>query len=172
MRALLSRLVAGVDGVNNAVGRGVAWLTALMVLGYCLVVLLRYAFGIGSIALQESVTYLHALVFMLAAAYTLNRDAHVRVDIFYSKWPARRRHWVNLIGSLVLLLPLAIFLLVSSWGYVSDAWARREASSAPGGLAYVYLLKTLILVLGAQLAAAALARAGAAWLQLTDGEAR
>lgn len=170
MRRLLATYVRIVDSANNAIGRGVAWLTIGMVLGYCLVVVLRYAFGIGSIALQESVTYMHALVFMLAAAYTLNADGHVRVDIFYAGWPARRQHWVNLFGSLFLLLPLAVFLLLASWGYVANAWARHEASAAPGGLPIVYLLKSVILVLAAQLISAALARAGEACLQLTSKE--
>lgn len=170
MRRQLAACVHVIDGVNDAIGRGVSWLTIGMVLGYCLVVLLRYLFGIGSIALQESVTYMHALVFMLAAAYTLNADGHVRVDIFYRSWPARRQLWVNLFGSLFLLLPLAVFLLLASWGYVADSWGRHETSAAPGGLPIVYLLKSIILLLAAQLIGAALARAGDAWLQLTAKE--
>jgi len=166
MRNAIANFVRIVDAINDALGRGVAWLTIGMVLGYCLVVLLRYAFGIGSVALQESVTYMHALVFMLAAAYTLRTDGHVRVDIFYGSWPQRRQDWVNLFGSLFLLLPLAIFLLLASWGYVSDSWSRRETSVEAGGLAYVYLLKSIILVMAAQLIGTALARAGEVGLRL------
>lgn len=172
MRAAIATGVACIDAVNNAIGRGVAWLTVGMVLGYCLVVLLRYAFGVGSIALQESVTYMHALVFMLGAAYTLHADGHVRVDIFYSKWSAARRNLVNLMGSLLLLLPFSLFLLIASWGYVADAWARGEGSVEAGGLPIVYLLKTVILLMAGQLTCAALARAGEAGLHLTQAHER
>jgi len=165
---MLRRACDAIDRLNNVVGRCAAWLTAFMVLGYCVVVLLRYGFGIGLIGLQEAVTYMHAAVFMLAAAYTLNQDGHVRVDIFYRSWPARRQAWVNLLGSLCLLLPVAVFIFVASWSYVADAWARGEVSSEAGGLPFVYLLKTLILVMAVQLMLAALARAGDAALQLAE----
>lgn len=166
--ARLARLVAGIDAVNNAIGRGVAWLTLAMVLADALVVGLRYGFGIGWTGLQESVTYMHATVFLLAAAYALNRDDHVRVDIFQRQWSLRRRALVDLLGSLCLLLPVAVTLAALSLGYVADAWRRMETSAQPGGLPFVYLLKTLILVVAAQLAAAALARAGHSWLTLRD----
>lgn len=162
----LARLVAGIDAVNNAIGRGVAWLTLAMVLADALVVGLRYGFGIGWTGLQESVTYMHAAVFLLAAAYALNRDDHVRVDIFQRQWSPRRRALVDLLGSLCLLLPVAAALGALSIGYVADAWQRLETSAQPGGLPFVYLLKTLILVVAAQLAAAALARAGQSLLTL------
>ncbi|MDT0618893.1 TRAP transporter small permease subunit [Salinisphaera sp. P385] len=162
----LTRLVAGIDAVNNAIGRGVAWLTLVMVLADALVVGLRYGFGIGWTGLQESVTYMHAAVFLLAAAYALNRDDHVRVDIFQRQWSPRRRALVDLLGSLCLLLPVAVVLAALSVDYVTDAWQRLETSAQPGGLPFVYLLKTLILVVAAQLASAALARAGHCWLIL------
>lgn len=130
-----------------------------MVLLYFLIVLLRYGFDWGSIALQESVIYLHALLFIGAAAGALAQDAHVRVDVFYGRWPAHRQHGVNLLGALLLVLPFSGFLLWSAWDYVGDAWARREGSSEPGGLPYVYVLKSLILVLAVQLALQAIAQA-------------
>lgn len=163
---MLTAVIRTIDRLNNGLGRGVAWLTPAMVLGYCSVVTLRYGFGIGFIGLQEAVTYMHAAVFMLAAAYTLNEDGHVRVDIFYREWPPRRQAWVNLLGSLLLLLPVALFIFAASLGYVIDAWSRGEVSSEAGGLPIVYLLKSLILVMAVQLVLAALARAGGAWQQL------
>jgi TRAP-type mannitol/chloroaromatic compound transport system permease small subunit len=157
--ARLLRLATQVTALNTRIGRAVAWLTLAMVAIYFGVVLLRYLFNTGSIALQESVTYLHAVVFMLAAAWTLIRDGHVRVDIFYSRWGARAKDWADLAGSLVFLLPVALFLFAASLGFVADAWRIREASAQPGGLAYVYLLKTLILVMAGQLVLQALAQA-------------
>lgn len=158
MNALL-RLAQGITAGNRGIARAVAWLTLLMVLGYFLIVVLRYGFGIGSIALQEFVIYLHAAVFIGAAAYTLADDGHVRVDILYTRFSARRQAGVDCIGSLLFTLPFAAFLLWAAWDYVGESWRLREASGVPGGLPYVYLLKTLIPILAIQLMAQALASA-------------
>lgn len=140
-----------IGSLNGWIGRGVAWLTLLMVGMTALVVGLRYGLGQGSVALQESVTYLHCMVFMLGAAMTLERGGHVRVDILYRNWSVPRRALVDLLGSLLLLIPLMIFTLYSCWGYVADAWAVRESSIEAGGLHGIYLLKTLILVMAVML---------------------
>lgn len=159
MTAQLVRAAQAISALNRRIGMAVAWLTVAMVAIYFGVVLLRYLFNAGSIALQESVTYMHAMVFMLAAAWTLSQDAHVRVDIFYSRWGRRGKDWADLAGSLLLLLPMAAFVFAVSLGFVADAWRVRETSAQPGGLAYVYLLKTLIPVMAAQLVLQALAQA-------------
>lgn len=164
-------LARNIDRLNRLLGRTLAWLTLAMVLICFSLVLLRYWFDFGSIALQESVTYLHALVFMGAAAWTLQADGHVRVDIFYSRLNAVRRARIDLFGSLFLLLPFAVCLLLFSWGYVDAAWTRREVSAEPGGLPWVYLLKTLILVMALQLILQALAEALKAWHTLRGARA-
>lgn len=115
-----------------------------MVLIMSLVVLTRYGFDSNSIALQESVTYLHGTLFMLAAAYTLRHDGHVRVDIFYREFSPRAKAWVNCLGTLVFLWPLCAFIFFSSLHYVSESWRVWESSDQPGGLPGVFLLKTLI----------------------------
>ena len=127
-------------------GSAVAWLTVLMVLGTFVIVVLRYVFDLGWIAMQESITWMHAAVFMLGAAYTLKRDEHVRVDIFYRRMSARRQALVNMTGTAVFLLPMAVFLTLSSWDYVATSWAIREASREAGGLPYPFvpILKSLI----------------------------
>lgn len=155
----LRRMAAGISALNRRIGLAVSWLTLAMVAVYFGVVLLRYLFSVGSIGLQESVSYMHAMVFMLAAAWTLSQDAHVRVDIFYSRWSPRAKDWANLLGSLLFLLPVAVFILAVSLGFVADAWRVRETSAQPGGLPYVYLLKSLILIMAAQLLLQALAQA-------------
>ena len=132
------------DRLAETTGQASAWLTLLLVLVTFTVVVLRYVFQFGSIAMQESILYLHATVFMLGAAYTLRKDGHVRVDIFYRGFSAKHKALVNLLGSLFLLLPVCSFLLWASWGYVANAWSIHEASGETGGLPYVYLLKTLI----------------------------
>lgn len=133
-----------IDAFSDFTGRCIAWLTLGMVIVSCLVVTLRYGFGIGSIVLQESVSYMHAIVFMLGAAFTLQRGGHVRVDIVYQRLSASGRAWVDSLGSILFLLPICVFLFATSWDYVVSAWAVREGSAQAGGIAGVYLLKSLI----------------------------
>jgi len=146
-----------VDAFSNLTGRLIAWLTLAMMTITCIVVLLRYGFGIGSIALQESVTYMHAIVFMLGAAYTFERDGHVRVDIFYRRFNQYQQAWVNALGSLLFLLPLSLFLLFISMDFVTSSWEIKEVSGEPGGIPAVYLLKTLLPVMACTLALQGLA---------------
>ena len=137
-------------GFTLAMGRTTAWLALLLVLGMVLVVVLRYGFEIGNIALQESLTYLHGGLFMLAIAYTLAEDEHVRVDVLYQRFSPRNRAWVNLLGTLFLLLPVCAALFWLSLDYVLSSWKEQEGS-ANGGLPFVYLLKSLLLILPAML---------------------
>lgn len=146
------RLSASLTRVNTLVGRGVAWLTLIMVLVTAYVVVMRYGFGIGSIPAQESITYMHCAVFMLGSAMTLSRGGHVRVDIFYQHWSVRRKAIVDLLGALFLLLPFAFFLVSSSLDYVAASWRINEGSPEAEGLKLVWLLKTLIPALGVMLA--------------------
>jgi TRAP-type mannitol/chloroaromatic compound transport system permease small subunit len=128
-------------------GRGIAWLTLLMVALTFAVVVLRYGFNLGWIWLQESVTYLHATVFMVAAAWAFQTDDHVRVDIFYRDRTPRHKAAVNLAGTLLFLVPLCLFTLIAGWEYVSASWSSMEGSREAGGLPLVYLLKTMVLVM-------------------------
>lgn len=128
----------------ETVGKAVSWLTLAMVLLLFTIVVLRYGFNLGWIALQESVTYLHAMVFMLAAAWTLQSDGHVRVDIFYRSRSPRHKAKVNLLGSVVLLIPFCLFVVIISWPYVAASWQLLEGSREAGGLPLVYILKSLI----------------------------
>lgn len=130
--------------ISSVTGRALAWLVYAMMLISCLVVLLRYGFGISIIAMQESVTYLHACVFMLGAAYTLQQGEHVRVDILYRNFSVRRKALVDLTGSILFLLPLCLYLLYASQEYVSNAWIVRETSVEKDGIPAVFLLKSLI----------------------------
>lgn len=143
----LQRLQSGLSSVNEVVGRAISWVTLCMVVVTFLVVVLRYAFNLGWIAMQESVTYMHALVFLLGAAYTLKHDGHVRVDIFYRRLGQRGQAWVDLLGALLLLWPVCIYISWVSWDYIASSWEVREASGEAGGLPGVFLLKTTILVM-------------------------
>lgn len=140
----LARLL---EATNDWLGRAVAWLALALVLTTFLVVVLRYAFDTGAIALQESVLYMHALLFMLGIGYTLRHEGHVRVDIFYQRWSRRGRAWVDLLGTALLLVPVCLFMLLVSFDYVAESWVIREGSRDAGGLPYVWLLKSLLLLM-------------------------
>jgi TRAP-type mannitol/chloroaromatic compound transport system permease small subunit len=128
-------------------GEAVSWLTLVMVVLTFSVVIFRYGFNLGWIWLQESVTYMHATVFMLAAAWVFQADEHVRVDIFYRDRPDRYKAWVNLAGTVLFLVPLCVFLLIVAWDYVAASWSAMESSREAGGLPLVYALKSLVLLL-------------------------
>lgn len=133
-----------IDLMTAAIGRVVAWCLLAMVTVQVAVVLMRYVLGFGSIWLQETIIYAHAILFMLAAAWTLQRGGHVRVDIFYANAPPRRKALIDLCGAIALLLPFAIALLALSLPYVARSWAIRERSPETSGLPLVFVLKTLI----------------------------
>lgn len=156
MTQQLLRWQQHLTGFTTLVGSSSAWLSLLLVLTMVLVVVLRYGFDIGNIALQESLTYLHGSLFMLGIAYTLAEDEHVRVDVLYQRFSLRGRAWVNLLGTLFLLLPVCAAIFWLSLDYVASSWRDQEAS-ANGGLPFVYLLKTLLLILPALLTVQALA---------------
>jgi TRAP-type mannitol/chloroaromatic compound transport system permease small subunit len=137
------------DRLSTAIGRGASWLTLLMVVVTFVVVVMRYVFDAGYIWIQESVIWMHAVVFMLGAAYTLHDEEHVRVDVFYRNMSPRRRAWVNLVGIVVFLLPLCAFLAWNSWDFVVQSWRIGESSREPGGLPYPFLplLKSALLLM-------------------------
>ncbi len=152
----LQRVLQSAAAVNSFGFHLAAACLLLMVLSCAGLVIVRYGFGLSSIAVQEGVMYLHALVLSLGLAGTWQRDGHVRIDIFYRGWNAQRQLWLNRICALLLALPFAVFVLWSCYDYVDVAWQRRESSAEPGGLAWLWLLKSLMLVFPLQLLAAAL----------------
>ena len=120
-----------------------------MVLVAFLIVIMRYVFDSGFIWLQESLVWMHAAVFMLGAAYTLQMEEHVRVDIFYRDMSEQRRAWVNFIGVMLFVFPLCIFFIVTAFSYAGASWSLREVSLNAGGLPYpaIPLLKTILIIM-------------------------
>lgn len=148
---IVDQVIRILDACAEAVGHGAALFAGLMVLVTCHIVLYRYGFDSGSVAEQESIIYMNSLLFILGAGYTLKHNGHVRVDIFYGPASVRAKAWINLLGTLLLLLPVCVFLFWSCWNYVAASWNIREGSPDSGGLPWVYLLKTLLLALPALL---------------------
>lgn len=164
--SITAKIVTYIDTFSEYTGRAVSWLCLLMVLLSCLIVVLRYGFDIGSVALQESLTYLHATVFLLGAAYTLKHDGHVRVDILYREFTERGKAWVNALGSLIFLLPMSLILLLSSWDYTLRSWEILEGSPHANGIPALFLLKSLIPLSAATLVLQAVADTLRGLLQL------
>ena len=137
------------DRISVATGRTASWLTLLMVLGTFIIVILRYGFDVGAVWLQEGVTWMHALVFMLGAAYTLQSEDHVRVDIFYRNMSERRQALVNLFGVILFVVPVCAFFIIESYEYVRVSWSIREVSRDSGGLPYpaIPLLKSTLIIM-------------------------
>lgn len=135
------------DRFSSFLGHAIAWLTFVMMVVMTLVVILRYGFNLGWIAMQESVLYLHAFVLMLGMGYTLKTDEHVRVDIFYRRFSAQKQNRVNLFGHILFLIPTCLFVLFMSWDYVFQSWQILEQSQEAGGLPLVFLLKTLLILM-------------------------
>ena len=154
-----SVFAARLEGISTLLGRAVSWMTLAMVLITFAVVVLRYIFGTGVIWLQESITWLHAVVFMMGAAYTLQQEEHVRVDIFYREMSAARRAWINIGGLVLFLWPMCIYLCVEAFDYVRVSWQIREGSREAGGLPYPFVpvLKTVILLMPATISLQGLA---------------
>ncbi len=137
------------DRISTATGRAAAWLALFMVVVTFVVVVMRKLFDVGFIWVQESVVWMHAVVFMLGAAYTLRNEEHVRVDVFYRAMSPQRRAWIDLIGVVLFLLPVCLFLGWKSFDFVTQSWSIREASRESGGLPYpfVSMLKSVILLM-------------------------
>jgi TRAP-type mannitol/chloroaromatic compound transport system permease small subunit len=145
----LSTISSRIDRISISIGRTTAWLTLAMVLVTFLIVIMRYVFDSGFIWLQESLVWMHAAVFMLGAAYTLQMEEHVRVDIFYRDMSEQRRAWVNFIGVVLFVFPLCIFFIVTALSYAGASWSLHEVSLNAGGLPYpaIPLLKTVLIIM-------------------------
>ncbi|MFQ3237018.1 MAG: TRAP-type mannitol/chloroaromatic compound transport system permease small subunit [Paraglaciecola sp.] len=136
---------ANIDALHYRICQLVSWCSLLIVIITLLIVVLRYGFNAGWIAMQESVMYFHAMIFLLGSAYTLRVNEHVRVDIFYRQFSRYGKARVDFFGTLLLLMPVNFFILFTSWTYVANAWELLESSPQAGGLPLVFMLKSLIL---------------------------
>lgn len=140
----LQQYIRLVDGLNEIIGRGVIWLSSVLVLVVCYDVFTRYILKTSSVAVQELEWHLFALLFLIAAAYSLKHDRHVRVDVFYLKFSERGKAWVDFLGSLIFLVPFCIVTILASQHFVLNSFRIGETSPDPGGLPVRYLLKSAI----------------------------
>ena len=141
---LLTRFL---DFFSEMTGRFCSWFVALMTLITCVVVVMRYGLDLGSVLLQDVVLYLHGALFLLGSSFALKRNAHVRVDIFYREFSEKKKAFVDLVGHCLFLQPVCWVIFLFSWGFVEFSWRIMEVSAEPDGLPFVYLQKSLLIVL-------------------------
>ena len=140
----LTKFVHGIDTINEWVGRGVAWVTFIVVVVVFVDVIMRYVFNTSFVFVQELEWHLFSFIFLMGAGYTLLKDGHVRVDIVYQRLGPKGQAWVNLIGVLLFLMPGCYMILHTSALFVHNSWAVLEGSPDPGGIPYRFVLKACI----------------------------
>ena len=133
-----------IDNLNKAIGKAVSWLSLILVLVIVVDVILRYTLSITSAASFEMEWHLFAVIFLVGAADTLQEDKHVRVDVFYHKYSEKTKAWVNLVGTLVLLLPFCCIAFWESLSFVGSSYELSETSPQPGGLPARWVIKATI----------------------------
>lgn len=133
-----------VDGLSEKLGYLFAWSTLLLVLIVSYDVITRYVFNISSVAIQELEWHLFSIIFLGGAAYTLKKNEHVRVDVIYTLYSKKTQAWINLIGTILLLIPFCLIVIWSSQNFVMMSFTIKETSPDAGGLPARYLLKGFI----------------------------
>lgn len=140
----LKRICSWIDWLNTWIGRFVAWTTALVVCVVFVDVVMRYAFKTSFVFTQELEWHLFAFIFLMGAGYTLLKDGHVRVDIFYQRMSPKVRAWINFTGVLLFLIPGCLMILLTSLKFVQSSFAVMEGSPDPGGIPMRWVIKACI----------------------------
>ena len=140
----LNNYIRFVDKTNSVIGKYTSWLSTALVLVVFYDVITRYVFNESSVAMQEVEWHIFAVLFLMGSAFTLLKDDHVRVDLFYSRFSKKNKAWIDLFGSLIFLIPFVVLVIYTSGNYVSNSFVLRESSPDPGGLPARYILKAFI----------------------------
>ncbi|KUG26538.1 trap dicarboxylate transporter, dctq subunit, unknown substrate 6 [hydrocarbon metagenome] len=140
----MNKIADKIDAAIEKIGRSVSWLTLILVLLVCYDVISRYLFKSSIVAIQELQWHLFAIIFLVAAAYTLKYDEHVRVDVLYSKFSPRTQAVINLIGTIIFLIPFCLLIVYASRNFVFSSFQIGETSPDPGGLPARYILKAIL----------------------------
>jgi len=164
-----SKIFTRIDLLIQFIGKSLSWLNVVMVLVAFSVVVLRYFFQLGWVWLQDIVVYSNALLFMGAAAYVLQEDSHVRVDIFYQKLSDSKKSLSNFLGCLFLLIPFCIFILFESSTFVFNSWKSFEGAKDSGGLHGVFFVKSFIFLYAGLLLLQSLSFLSRNWRDFRNG---
>jgi TRAP-type mannitol/chloroaromatic compound transport system permease small subunit len=166
----IALVIKAISSVNAFLGQVFSWFTLGIVLVCFSVVTLRYVFSIGFVWMQDLYVWMNGIMFTGVAGYVLLKEGHVRVDIFYRPWDLRRKAIVDLIGTVVFLLPFTCVVTIYSWAYVARSWRFGETSGNIGGLPGLYILKSFIIVFAVVVALQGVAMALRSILVLADRE--
>lgn len=140
----MQKVIHGIEQLSEWTGRVISWFTSVLVLLICYDVSMRYLVNETAVWFQELEWHFFALIFLVGAAYTLKHDQHVRVDVFYTRFSPRTQSWINLLGTIGLLIPFCMIMIKTSYGYAARAYTTMEQSVDPGGLPYRFLIKGAI----------------------------
>lgn len=139
---------SAIESITSAIASIIRWAPVLMVLTVVIVVILRYIFSVGAIAVQELTMYLHGMLFLLAVPYGVLKNTHVRVDLLYSKFPRSKKNAIDSAGHLIFLIPVGLFILIASFPYAEASWIIKEKSSEVGGIPAIFVLKACVPIAG------------------------
>ena len=141
-------LIKILDIIADKVGVISSFLILFLILFVSLSVILRYAFSIGFIWLQDLYIWIHAIFILLGISYTLKADEHVRIDLLYRSFSKKKKKKINFIGLIIFGVPLTYLLLINGWDYFLRSFNLNESSKESGGLPNVFILKFFIFFLG------------------------
>ena len=130
--------------IISKTGKISSWFSLALVLLISIDVLLRYVFNFSTAALYEMEWHLFAIIFLLASPYTLQKNKHVRVDVFYNNFSKRKKNIIDLIGNIIFLIPFSFIIFYTSLPFVEDSYSILESSPDPGGLPYRFIIKSII----------------------------
>ncbi len=150
--SLTESTISIIEWINETIGRVVSWLALFLVFTTCAVAVLRYGFSIGWVWMQELYIWMHAIIFLAAAGYTLLHEGHVRIDVIYGPASLKTKAWINILGTIFLLFPMLTVIFAVALPYVELSWSRFETSQEAGGLPGLFILKSFMLVFVALLA--------------------
>ena len=149
------------DALDNfilRIGRFLSWANGLLILVIVLQVILRYGFGHGLVILEELEWHLYSLAFMFGLSYAIVTNAHVRVDLLYNKFFKRTQEWIEIFGTVFLLLPFIVVVIIFGLEFFNLSWVHNERSLAPMGLPWRWIIKGVIPLSFAMFALAAISR--------------
>ena len=130
--------------IISKTGKISSWFSLALVLLISTDVLLRYVFNFSTASLYEMEWHLFAIIFLLASPYTLQKNKHVRVDVFYNNFSKRKKNIIDLIGNIIFLIPFSFIIFYTSLPFVEDSYSILESSPDPGGLPYRFIIKSII----------------------------
>jgi TRAP-type mannitol/chloroaromatic compound transport system permease small subunit len=147
---ILRKISSLIDALNDRIGVAIRWMALFMVVIGAVSAVVRYfarsqGWTLNLTPATEIQWYLFSIIFLLGAAYGLNHDVHVRVDVMYERMTPKVQAWIDLCGTVLFLLPFSIMMLYVSYPAVRSSWDIKETSPDPGGLAR-WPIKMLILV--------------------------